>query len=421
MSIKVGMHNVLLSENFPPSVGGSSRWFWEVYRRMPAASTLVLAGDQVAASAAELACEVPVARLPLTMGDWGLVSVAAMSSYWRACRAVQQSLQRRNIAPKKAVLHAGRCLPEGWIAWLLARRYNLRYVVYVHGEDVTAAATSRQHRFMVQRVLRGAAIVIANSCNTREILLRDWKLASNRVRVLYPGVDAERFRPATPDESFRAARGWQGRTVILTVGRLQQRKGHDHLIESLVQVKLQVPNVLYAIAGAGEERSRLEQLTAQHDLQGHVQFLGEVDDKLLVPCYQQCDLFALPNRAVGHDLEGFGMVLLEAQACGKAVLAGNSGGTRETLRNGETGRIAACDTPATLATALCELLGDRERLAEMGRAGREWIESRFDWPVRFQEAAEIFASIAGGDAPLTCVMKRHPAELAALAAGAKAG
>jgi phosphatidylinositol alpha-1,6-mannosyltransferase len=206
----------------------------------------------------------------------------------------------------------------------------------------------------------------------------------------------------------------------LTVGRLQQRKGHDHLIASLGQVRSHVPDVLYAIAGAGEERSRLEQLTIQLGLENHVQFLGEVADETLTKCYQQCDLFALPNRAVGHDLEGFGMVLLEAQACGKAVLAGDSGGTREALSAGKTGRVVDCDRPATLATALCEMLANRERLAEMGQAGRHWVEQRFDWKARFQEAVEIFATFDGASQARS--VPQTPAdEFPTLAAGAKAG
>jgi phosphatidylinositol alpha-1,6-mannosyltransferase len=121
-----------------------------------------------------------------------------------------------------------------------------------------------------------------------------------------------------------------------------------------------------------------------------VQFLGAVDDAALIRCYQQCDLFVLPNRREGSDIEGFGMVLLEAQACGKAVVAGDSGGTAETMRVPETGRLISCDGPDELARLLPELLARPEELAQMGEAGRRWVAEQFDWDVLTRQARAVF-------------------------------
>src|SRR5262249_3774313 len=127
-------------------------------------------------------------------------------------------------------------------------------------------------------------------------------------------------------------------------------------------IRNKTPRVLYAIVGAGEEGESLKALVAAKGLDEHVQFLGELGDEALVQCYQQCDLFVLPNRQVGRDIEGFGMVLLEAQACGKPVVAGASGGTAETMRIPDTGRVVACDRPDELAALVCELLAEPKRL-----------------------------------------------------------
>jgi phosphatidylinositol alpha-1,6-mannosyltransferase len=116
-----------------------------------------------------------------------------------------------------------------------------------------------------------------------------------------------------------------------------------------------------------------------------------VDDAALVRCYQQCDLFALPNRQVGQDIEGFGMVLVEAQACGRPVLAGASGGTSETMRVPETGCVAPCEGPDLLAAAVAELLGDVERLERMGAAARQWVVEHLDWGALSRQARELFA------------------------------
>ena len=133
------------------------------------------------------------------------------------------------------------------------------------------------------------------------------------------------------------------------------------MILALGAIRETIPDVLYAIVGDGEERPTLQELVAREGLGEHVQLLGELDDETLIACYQQCDLFVLPNRQVGRDIEGFGMVLLEAQACGKPVVAGASGGTVETMRIPETGLVVPCELHHDLAALLAEFLTDRER------------------------------------------------------------
>ncbi len=387
-------HQLLLSENFPPHVGGSSRWFYELYRRLPHTQQTIVAGAHPEASNWDAEQPMRIERLPLRMPHWGVRNAGALRSYvrsWRRLGQLASELKRRQQV--RPVVHAGRCLPEGWLAWLLSWSHGLTYTLYVHGEDVTTAATSREYRWMVQRVLRGARLVIANSQNTASILARDWRLPASRVQVLHPGVDVQRFCPAPRDEAFRAQLGWTGRQVILTVGRLQLRKGHDRLIAALAQVRKHHPNVLYAICGDGEERPTLERLIAEHRLQAHVQLLGEVADDRLRQCYQQCDLFALPNRTVGQDIEGFGMVLLEAQACGKPVLAGDSGGTRETLQPGITGWIVDCAQVDALRRALVEAFADAARLETMGAAARQWVVEHFDWDVLARHAQVLFSEL----------------------------
>ena len=150
-----------------------------------------------------------------------------------------------------------------------------------------------------------------------------------------------------------------------------------------------MPGVLYAIVGDGQERPRLEKLASELGVRDLVHFHGEPTDEELIGCYQQCDLFALPNREVNGDFEGFGMVLVEAQACGKAVIAGASGGTRETMQPGRTGLIVPCEGPDRLAEAVIELLTDELRRETMGHSARQWALAQFDWSSLAQQAATI--------------------------------
>jgi phosphatidylinositol alpha-1,6-mannosyltransferase len=178
----------------------------------------------------------------------------------------------------------------------------------------------------------------------------------------------------------------------LTVGRLQKRKGHDTMIRALQTIREQIPDVLYAIVGDGEERQPLESLVRELEMSDHVRFMGEIVDRALIQCYQQCDLFVLPNRQVGQDIEGFGMVLVEAQSCGKPVIAGASGGTAETMQIPETGQVVDCTKPDELSRAIAHRLADPQQLERMGECARNWAISRFDWWSIAKRASQLFES-----------------------------
>jgi phosphatidylinositol alpha-1,6-mannosyltransferase len=142
-----------------------------------------------------------------------------------------------------------------------------------------------------------------------------------------------------------------------------------------------------------------------------VQFLGEVGDADLRCCYQQCDLFVLPNRQIGADIEGFGMVLLEAQACGRPVIAGRSGGTAETMRCPETGRLVDGDGPDNLGQVVTELLHDEMTRYRMGLAARQWVVDHFDWSVLSRQAAQMFWPGLDGDEVSRAHSRQEPALL----------
>lgn len=247
---------------------------------------------------------------------------------------------------------------------------------------------------MGQLILRGATGVVANSQNTRAILSEYWGLKPGKVVVLNPGVDSERFVPVARDASVRASLGWDERPVVLTVGRLQARKGQDMMIKAWPKVIQKVPDALYAVIGGGEDELRLRQLVDDLRIADHVLFHGAVNDETMLQAFQQCDLFALPNREIDGDIEGFGIVLLEAQSCGKPVIAGRSGGTAETMVVGETGLLVDCSAPAELEVLVPDLLNDQSRLAAMGERARVHISSKFHWDALAGNAALVFSDAA---------------------------
>jgi phosphatidylinositol alpha-1,6-mannosyltransferase len=376
------MKTLLITDVFPPQVGGSGRWLFEVYRRLPREKIVIAAGEHPQAGAFDKVHGMEIERLPLKFDTWGFFESQGLRQYGVAARRLAKLCRDRKIS----VVHCGTLLPEGWLAWLLKRWLGLPYWVFVHGEELRVGQQSRQLGWMMRRVLHGAEGVIANSQNTAGLLIHSWKVSAAKVHVINPGCDCELFVPQPRDAMLRDKMRWNGRHVVLTVGRLQKRKGQDMLIRALPVIRHRVNDVLYAIVGDGEERETLEALADANGVREHVQFMGEACGDVLRQCYQQCDLFVLPNREVDGDFEGFGMVLVEAQACGRPVVAGESGGTRETMQvrqaadDQETGVIVDCTRPDPLAEAVCELLLDEPRREEMGRAGRDWVVSQFDWP-----------------------------------------
>ena len=379
------MDILLVSDLFPPRTGGSGRWLWELYRRLEGVRIQIAAGEAPDSEGFDRGSPVPIVRMPLSFRNWGISSPRAALQYGRATRQISRLI--RDVRP--GAMHCGKCLPEGFIASLMKRRYGISFACFVHGEELTLAATSRELSWLTRRVLHDAAHVIANSAHSKT-LLRKWGLADDKVTVMHPGVDTSRFVPSPADVEARQRLGWLDRTVILTVGALQKRKGQDMMIRALPALRARFPNVLYSIVGEGWERAYLERLADELGVRDRVQFRGVPTDIELVTCYQQCDVFALPNRQVGWDIEGFGIVLLEAQACGKPVITGSSGGTSEAIGPGETGVVVPCETVEPLVNAVSQILEHPDRAAQMGARGRDRAVTQFDWRVLSRQAQGLF-------------------------------
>jgi phosphatidyl-myo-inositol dimannoside synthase len=377
---------LIVTEIFPPQTGGTGRWFWELYRRMSPRDCVIVAGEHPRHAEFDQGHDLRLYRIRLSFTTWGVGSLRGLQQYGNAARRLDALVRRERVR----ILHCGKCLPEGLLGWLLKWWRGVPYVCYVHGEELKLAAKSRELTWLTRRVLHGAEFAIANSRNTFQLLRNRWGLPDERIRVLHPGVDTKKFVAAPRNVQWRAQRGWYDRPVVLTVGRLQKRKGHDVMLHALASIARTVPDVLYAIVGDGEERASLGELVNRLGLNRHVQFLGELNDDALVSCYQQCDLFVLPNREVGGDIEGFGIVLLEAQSCGQAVVAGLSGGTAETMHVPKTGRLVPCETPDELAQVVSQLLTDPVQLAAMRETARQWAVRRFDWSALTRQAVELF-------------------------------
>ncbi len=376
---------LLLTENFPPKEGGSGRWFWELYSRLPNDKVLIVANDTPEGREFDKTHELDIVRIELESTEWGLASTKGLGFYWETIRKVLKLIKEHDIEE----VHCGRVIPEGVIARALKLLAGARYNCFVHGEDVETAATSREHSLIVKNVCKNASMLICNSENTANIVRKLGFDSGSKCEVLHPGVDTSRFEVAAPDTSFRQKMGWSGKRVLLTVGRLQRRKGQDFLIKSMPALLKEFPDLFYAVVGRGECYDELISLVDQHKLHDNVCVYPDMDDEALIKCYQQCDIFILPNRTIDNDIEGFGMVLVEAQVCGKPVIAGDSGGTRETMNIGKTGHIIDCGSTENLLNGLSPILRNREIVdGEVDIA--DYAKKRFNWDQHVAKAKRLF-------------------------------
>ena len=376
---------LLLTENFPPKEGGSGRWFWELYSRLPNDKVLIVANDTPEGREFDKTHELDIVRIELESTEWGLASTKGLGFYWETIRKVLKLIKEYGIEE----VHCGRVIPEGVIARALKLLAGARYNCYIHGEDVETAATSREHSLLVKNVCKNASMLICNSENTANIVRKLGFDSGSKCEVLHPGVDTSRFEVAAPDTSFRQQMGWSGKRVLLTVGRLQRRKGQDFLIKSMPALLKEFPDLFYAVVGRGECYDELISLVDQHKLHDNVCVYPDMDDEALIKCYQQCDIFILPNRTIDNDIEGFGMVLVEAQVCGKPVIAGDSGGTRETMNIGKTGHIIDCSSTENLLNGLSPILRNREIVdGEVDIA--DYAKNRFNWDQHVAKAKRLF-------------------------------
>lgn len=375
---------LVLTENFPPKSGGSGRWFWELYSRLPKEDYIIVT-DTVNDNSIDKQIDNAVIRIPLKSAEWGFKSFTGLGFYWRTAMQVRKLTKQYGITH----IHCGRVIHEGVIAWLVSLFTKVKFVCYIHGEDIETAATSREQSLMVKRVCASADMLICNSLNSQNIARRLNYDVGNTV-LLHPGADCERFIPLPSNVQFKKDMQWSEHSVILTVGRLQARKGHDKMIEAMPSILAAHPKTLYCIIGDGDQKSRLLQLVNELQLKDNVIFLNEVSDEEMIKCYQQCDIFILPNRTIANDIEGFGMVLVEAQACGKVVIAGDSGGTVETMLPQQTGFIIDCTKADSIATKIKQLLSDPRLSRSMGEKGAKFVNEMFDWKAHTVKAKKLF-------------------------------
>jgi phosphatidylinositol alpha-1,6-mannosyltransferase len=367
--------HLLVTNDFPPKVGGIQSYLWELWRRLDPASFTVLTTpyDGAAEWDADQPFRVVRAREKMLLPTPSLA---------RRIDALADE-----VGAELVVLDPG--LPVGLLGPRLKRPYGL----VLHGAEVTVFGRLPVTRQLLARTLRHASEVIAAGGYPAAEAER---AARKRlpITIVPPGVDPERFRPLDDEQKAKARARLglpeSGRLVV-SLSRLVPRKGMDVLIRASVLLRETRPDLVIAIGGGGRDRQRLDKLVQQTD--APVRMLGRVPEADLPDLYGCADVYAMlcRNRWGGLEQEGFGIVFLEAAACAVPQVAGDSGGAAEAVEDGRTGIVVGRPTdPHAVAHALAGLLEDAERRAAMGAAARQRAVAEFGYDVLAGRLAEVF-------------------------------
>lgn len=357
------MKILLVTNDFPPRVGGIQVYLENIYRRLAARHEVtVIAPSHPGDLAYDTAQPFSVVRFP-TRVYWPVHSL--------------EEVVRRHAAGADVVCF-GAVLPMN----LIGAKLDVPTVVHTHGFEVAWARVPALLQ-MLRRIGRNARVVTVVSDYTRRFIERALGEGEARIEMLRTGVDLERFHPTVSGSEVRKQHGLEGRPVVACISRLVPRKGQDQIIRAMPRVIASVPDAAALIVGDGSIRGRLERMAATAGLGDRVAFTGEVPQAELAAYYAAGDVFAMPCRSRwgGLEVEGLGLVYLEAQACGRPAIAGDSGGAPEAVVPGETGYVVHGSDRRTLADRIATLLADPAKRARMGDAGRAFVERSHNWDV----------------------------------------
>lgn len=376
------MHHLLVTNDFPPKRGGIQTYLWELWRRLPADSFTVITPEQRGSSSWDAAQPFAVERVRgpfLVPGPSLARRVNAIAAERRAALVLLDPVA--HLAP-------------------IVGRLEVPWGVVAHGAEVVIPSATPGLQLLVRRALRGASLVVAAGSYPAAAAER---AAGRRLPtvVIPPGIDAQRFVPLSPDEREAARRRFgvaAGAPLVVSVSRLVPRKGMDRLIDAAGNLAARYPGLEVLIAGEGRDLGRLERLVTSSD--APVRLVGPVDDDDLPAFLGMADVFAMlcRNRWGGLEQEGFGIVFLEAAACGVPQVAGASGGVRDAVVDDLSGLVV--DDPgdgASVESALDALLGDPGRRDRLGAAGRKRVLEAFDHDRLATRLAEALASVGHGE------------------------
>lgn len=375
------MRVFVVTNDFPPRIGGINDYVAQLFRRFPAGTVTVFASTSRGAAAFDRSYPQEVIRLPTEM--------------MLPTPDVRRRLHDVLRGARPDIVLFGALWPLGHMGPAVSRKLALPYGGFSHGLELTGALVPGVLRHIGSR----ATLLTAVSDWARRKLepAFGWP---GRMGLLPSGIDTDAFHPAVIDTAVRERYALGDAPVVCCVSRLVARKGQDMLIRALPRLSEAVPDVRLLIVGSGPYGATLQALTRSLGVERRVTFTGAVSYAELPAHFRAGTVFAMPcrSRMAGLDIEALGAVFLQGAAVARPVVAGRSGGAPETVQEGETGLVVDPESPDAIADALAHLLTDPARAARMGQAGADWVHRESSWDAMAQRLQGMLASATALDA-----------------------
>ena len=382
MELAVSDKTLFVTNDFGPRAGGIETFIIGLIERLPKSSIIVYTSAQEDTSAYD--------------ADWlnnfGVEVIRDKSKILlptpRVNRAVARIVKERTIK----TIAFGAAAPLGWMSSTLRKAGAERIVALTHGHEVWWAKVFPFNLMMRRIGSTTDCLTYLGEFTQTAISKALTTKSASAMQKIAPGIDIEHFKAADAS-ALRHSLGLTGKKVIVSVGRLVHRKGQDFLIESMPQILKQVPDAHLLLVGQGPYRERLEKLVRKHLIEKNVSFIGRIQYKDLPGYICVGDIFAMPSRSrfAGLEVEGLGIVYLEASACGLPVIAGESGGAPDAVIEGVTGFVVDGTNTEQIAKRAIQLLLDEKLRISMGSAGRAWIEKEWRWQIWASKFSDLLA------------------------------
>jgi phosphatidylinositol alpha-1,6-mannosyltransferase len=387
------MKHLFVTQDFAPDLGGMARRHVELVSRFgePISVSTVHAPNS---ESADRAADYVIERQPFLFSQAKWFVNQMRWARWLVRRA----------RGRVDVLHCGNIRPVGYAVWWAHKRLRMPYMLYVNGGDLLRerhkAARSWRVRQTARLILGDAAGIVANSAWVAELardVMREVGVTEMPpVAAIDLGTDPSWFRPDGDSGALRARWGVRRAPVLITVARLVPHKGQDVGIRALARLREEFPSLRYVLVGEGHDEARLRNLAADLDVMNLVGFAGPMRDDELPKAYATATIYLGLSRIYNTvNVEGFGISFTEASACGLPIVAGDSGGVRAAVRDGETGIIVDPTDVDAVVAAVGELLRDPERRQAMGEAGRQAVLTYYNWDRVARDTVEFTHACVG--------------------------
>lgn len=364
------MRLFFVTQDFPPETGGIQTYSFEHAKGLAshAEQVTVIAPDKSEAKAFDAEQSFDTKRVSVSNTLLFLPLLFKLSR-WAKTAQIQAVVH----AQWQTLLPAVWAKKRGRIKSIVLAAHARELLFNPFGDSILGSWYNKYMRWLLSK----ADLILPVSDYTKQILI-DLGVDADRIKVLINGTDPDRFYPLDVSHQ-RKEKKLDQKFVLLTVTRLVERKGIDTVIKALSVLKNHIPEIEYLVVGDGPDRSKLEQLARDKDVDQLVTFCGKVPYNELNSYYNLGDIFVMPSKTATPDVEGFGIVFLEANACSKPVIGAYSGGIPSAIIHGKTGLLVEEDNPKELSEAILRLYKNQELALELGKQGLQRVKTEANW------------------------------------------